>query len=125
MDGPKKPLKSFITKDGDFNEILLSTQVVKKWGILPGEFLKVNKKKILESSEDVSINEKVENTICRLENKIAKEERAKDPFGRSQEEVRIDKECKEIKKRAIENYLEVLKKGLGKEDRVKCEPKHW
>ena len=51
-DGPKKPLKCYVTRDGDFDEILLSTHVMKKWGILPNEFPKVDKKKFLESSED-------------------------------------------------------------------------
>ena len=37
-DRPRKPLKCYVTKDGEFDEIILSTQLMKKWGILPDEF---------------------------------------------------------------------------------------
>ena len=120
-EGQKKPLKCYITKDGDFDEILLSTQVMKKWGILPNEFPRVNKKKFLESSEeDVDIDEEVQNMIWRFEMEIKINN--KGPLGRSQREVKIYKECEEIRKWAIKNYPEVFKKTLGKENRVKCEP---
>ena len=64
----------------------------------------------------VDIKGEVENTICRIEKEITNENKAKDPLGRSQEEVKIDEECEEIRKWAVENYPEVFKKILGKED---------
>ena len=86
-EGQKKPLKCQVMKENDFYEILLSTQVMKKWGILPDEFPRVNRKKFLESSEeDVDIDEEVQITIRRIKKgiKINCKEKTKDPFGRSQ-----------------------------------------
>ena len=69
-ESTRKPLKVYVTKDGKYDVILLSTSVMKRWGILPEEFPKVNTDKFANSSEDVDMddtNEKVANTIRRLE----------------------------------------------------------
>ena len=61
-------MRCFVARDGNFDKILLSTQVMNKWGILPDEFPRVNTKKFLDSSEeDVDIEEEVANTIARWE----------------------------------------------------------
>ena len=87
-ESARKPLKVYITKDGDYDEILLSTSVMKRWGILPEEFPKVNSDKFANSSEDVDIDdtdEQIANTIRKLEvlkeKEKEEEERAKEPLG--------------------------------------------
>ena len=102
---------------------------MKRWGILPEEFPKVDKNKFANSSEEVDIDdteEQVANTIRRLEvlqeKEKEEEERAKDPQGRTKAEIFTDEECEKIKKWAIEEYPEVFKSVLGKEDRIRCEP---
>ena len=83
-------MKVYVTKDGDYDKILLSTAVMKRVGILPEEFPKVNMEKFTNYSEDVDIEdhaEEVSNTIKRLEALQEKEkegeERAKYPLRRS------------------------------------------
>ena len=121
-------MKVYVTRNGDYNEILLSTTVMKRLGILPGEFPKVNAEKFTNSSEDPQIDDyslQEENTIRRLELLAEKEkeedERAKDPLGRSKAEILTDEECKKIKQWAITECPDVFKSILGKTDRLKCE----
>ena len=128
-DSPRKPVKVYITKDGDYDEILLSTAVMKRWGILPEEFPKVDKEKFTDASEDVNIDdteEQMANTIRRLEvlkeKENEEEERSKDPQGRTKAEILTEEECEKIKKCAIEENPEVFKPVLGREDRIRCEP---
>ena len=92
-------MKVYVTKNGDYDEILLSTTVMKRWGILPEDFPKVNTEKFTNSSEDIQVDdfsEEVSNTIRRLkalqEKEKEEEERAKDPLGRSKEEILTDEE---------------------------------
>ena len=128
-ESPRKPVKVYITKDGDYDEILLSTSIMKRWGILPEDFPKVDKEKFSDASEDVNIDdtqEQVANHIRRLEalqeKEKEEEERAKDPLGRSKAEILTDEEREKIKEWAIQEYPEVFESVLGSEDRIRCEP---
>ena len=90
---------------------------MKRWGILPEEFPKVDKEKFTNASEEEgNYSEQVENTIRRIEAQKEKEkeeeERAKHPLGRSKEEIITDEECEKIKQWAIEEYPDVFKSIL-------------